>query len=133
MVRNVSLFLAVGAITFTACKDNKKENAARQFPRPGTVVASAMEPVTDDTLNKFTFSIKVIADSDVANGVYDVDVDYGPNFVEGKFTLPKGGAHFTPMMKKAARPYTYIIGFQIPGDTTFYDYFEVSSGHGSTK
>lgn len=98
-----------------------------QFPKPGTEVLSVSEPVKGDTLNNFTFSVKVIADSDVANGAYDVNMSYGPNTGSGKFTMPKGGAHFTPVIRKASAPYTYIIGFRIPDDTTFYDYFEVSS------
>jgi hypothetical protein len=75
----------------------------------------------------------VIADSAVADGVYDVDVDFGPNFAESKMTLPKGGEHFTPVIRKGSQSYSYIIGFRIPEDTTFYDYFEVTSTRGQTK
>ena len=90
-------------------------------------------PITDDPLNKFIFSIKVIADSNIKAGVYDVDVDYGPNFAEGTFTMPKGGEDLKPVIRKGAAPYTYIIGFKVAGDTTFYDYFEVSSSRTNTK
>ena len=90
-------------------------------------------PVTDDPLNKFTFTIKVIADSNVQTGVYDVDVDYGPNFAEGQFTMPKGGEDLKPLVRKGDKPNSYIVGFKVAGDTTFYDYFEISSSKSSTK
>jgi len=131
------LLCAVAALMYcSACNnaaDTPANASAKALPKPGTVVAAAEQPVTDDQLNKFTFSVKVIADSNVATGIYDVDVDYGPNFAESKMTLPKGGEQFTPDIRKGDRPYTYIIGFRIPDDTTFYDYFEVSSDKGATK
>lgn len=90
-------------------------------------------PVTDDALNHFTFSIKVIADSDISDGIYDVDADYGPNFGEGKFAMPKGIEDAKPIIRKGGEPYTFIIGFRLPGDTTFNDYFQVSCSKHSTK
>ena len=90
-------------------------------------------PVTDDPLNHFVFSVNVIADSNVRAGVYDVDVNYGPNFSEGQFTMPKGGEDLKPVIKKGSMPSTFIIGFRVPGDTTFYDYFEISSSIRTTK
>ena len=90
-------------------------------------------PVTDDALNHFTFSIKVIADSDITDGIYDVDADYGPNFAEGKFAMPKGIEDAKPIIRKGSEPYTFIIGFRLPGDTTFNDYFLVSGTKHSTK
>jgi len=118
---------------FIGCESSNKSAPAAPFPKPGTTMDSASEPVTEDALNKFMFTVKVIADSSVSKGVYDVDVDFGPNFAEGQFTLPKGGEHFKPAIRKASERYTYIIGFHIPGDTTFYDYFEVTSNRGQTK
>jgi len=125
------LFIFFSVTFITSCKNNN--GAIKNFPKPGSLIASAEMPVTDDALNKFTFSVKVIADSNVKEGVYDVDVDYGPNFAEGKFTMPKGGEDFRPVVRKGKTPYTYIIGFKIPEDTTFYDYFEVSSSKANTK
>ena len=90
-------------------------------------------PITEDAINHTTFSVKVVADSDVANGVYDVDADFGPNFGEGKFSMPKGAEDATPVIRKGDEPYSYIIGFRIAGDTTFYDYFRVSCSKSNTK
>ena len=127
------LSLAALALLFVACKNSKSSGDEHKVPAPGTVVASAEMPVTDDPLNKFTFSIKVVADSNVAGGVYDVDADYGPNYANGQFTMPKGGESLKPVIRKGNEPYTYIIGFKVAGDTTFYDYFQVSSSKVATK
>jgi len=132
-----TLFLVIPflSLTFFGCSSPESNNNGKpkQFPKPGTIITSAEMPVTDDPLNHFTFSVKVIADSNTSGGVYDVEAAYGPNTSLGKFTMPKGGEDFKPIIRKGAMPYTYIIGFQAPGDTAFYDYFEVSSSKFATK
>ena len=137
MKKTALLYLTIAAVSLTACKNSEDGTASstrpKQFPKPGTVVAAAEMPITGDPLNKFIFSVKVIADSNTNSGEYDVDADYGPNFAEWHFTMPKGGAFLVPIIRKGDAPYTYIVGFRLPDDTTFYDYFEVSSGHGATK
>jgi len=134
-MKNANLFsFVLGSVIFASCAGNDAaEHAKKQFPKPGTVVAEATMPITDDTINHFTFSVKVVADSDIVNGVYDVDADFGPNFGEGKFSMPRGAEDAKPVIRKGAEPYTWIIGFRIAGDTTFYDYFEVSSSKSNTK
>jgi hypothetical protein len=101
------------------------------LPKPGYVVAAdSMEATSTDKLNHFVFTVKVIADSNIASGVYDVDADFGPNFATSQFTMPKGAETLTPILRKGSAPYTFIVGFKVKDDTTFYDYFEVSSnGH----
>jgi hypothetical protein len=123
--------ISVSLLLSASCGNNAGK--AKHFPKPGTVVASAEMPVTDDPLNKFIFSVKIIADSNVKSGIYDIDVDYGPNFAEGQLTMPKGEEDLQPIMRKGSQPYTYIVGFKVAGDTTFYDYFEVSSSKANTK
>ena len=135
MKRSIYL-LAIIPVVLSACSDTGNSNIeqkAKQFPKPGTIVAKAEMPVTEDKLNHFTFSVKVIADSNVKAGVYDVDADFGPNFAEGQLIMPKGGEHLLPVIRKGTAPYTYIIGFKADNDTTFYDYFEVSSNRSVTK
>ncbi len=132
MQKTALLAFSISVFALFGCNSSNEDKPA-EFPKPGTIVASAVTPVTDDTLNKFIFSIKVIADSNVRSGVYDVDVDYGPNFAEGQFTMPKGGESLKPVIRKNAVANSYIIGFKMAGDTTFYDYFEVSSNKSSTK
>ena len=129
-MRKIALsFIAVAAL---GCH-NKEEVRKKQFPKPGAVIASAEMPVTDDELNHFVFSVKVIADSNIASGVYDVDADYGPNYAMGQFTMPKGGEDLVPIIRRGASPYTFVIGFKQPNDTTFYEYFEVKSSRKTTK
>ena len=131
MYKNSLLAIAMPALLLIGCGNNGTTKT-KELPKPGTIIDSASMPIADE-LNTFTFSIKVVADSEVSKGVYDVDVDYGPNFAEGKFTMPKGGEELRPIVRKGSQPYTYIIGFKVNGDTTFYDYFEVTSNKGSTK
>ena len=134
MKKNTFLYLTLVAIIFASCSgSNTAEHAKKQFPKPGALVAEAKMPVTEDAINHSTFSVKVIADSEIANGVYDVDADFGPNFGEGKFSMPKGAEDAKPVIRKGDAPYTYIIGFRLAGDSTFYDYFQVSSSKNSTK
>ena len=123
--------LSVGALY--SCNNNVEEHKAKKLPKPGAAVAEAKMPIVEDAINHSTFSVKVIADSDIATGVYDVDADFGTNFGEGKFTMPKGVEDATPVIRKGDAPYTYIIGFRIAGDTTFYDYFQVSCSKSNTK
>jgi hypothetical protein len=126
----------LSVLSIASCNNSngkRREDKPKEFPKPGTVVATAEMPITNDPLNKFTFSIKVIADSNIKSGVYDVDADYGPNFAEGQFNMPKGGEHLVPIIRKGSAPYTYVIGFKLAADTTFYDYFEVSSNRSTTK
>ena len=113
--------------------DNSGSHAVKQFPKPGTLIAHAETPVAEDSLNHFNFSVKVIADSNVSKGVYDVDAELGPNFVTGQFVLPEGAEDAQPVMRKGAAPNTYIIGFKMANDTAFNDYFEVSSDRKATK
>jgi hypothetical protein len=130
-----TFFLPALSLLIFGCfrSETNKNDKPSQFPKPGTIISTAEMPVTEDPLNHFTFSIKITADSNITAGVYDVEAAYGPNTAQGKFSMPKGGEYFKPLIRKGNGPYTYIIGFRAPGDTTFYDYFEVSSSRSATK
>lgn len=134
MLRNSTIFL-LSVISVISCEATNKSSpsANHQFAKPGTVVATAEKKITEDTLNDFRFQVRVVADSAIEKGVYDVDVDYGPNFASGQFTMPKGGEHLVPVIKTGSSPYSFIIGFRLPDDTTFYEYYEVTSNKQSTK
>lgn len=136
-MNKITLFgVVILVVSLSSCGNNNTspgEDKPKQFPTPGTIIAQAEMPVTMDTLNHFTFSVKVIADSDVKSGVYDIDADFGPNFAEGQMVMPKGGEHLAPAIRKDTAPYTFIIGFKMEDDTTFYDYYEVKSSLKQTK
>lgn len=117
---------ALPLLFLAACGESSKDTYV--FPAPGTVIDSADMPVANDTLNDFNFSVTIRADSNVANGIYDVTAVHGVNTAEGKFTMPKGAEKYKPIIKKGSDPETFIVGFKIPKDTTFYEYFEVT-GH----
>jgi hypothetical protein len=134
-MKKIVVIILFSANFFSGCSNYKSTpgKTSQPLPKPGTVVTNGEMPVTDDPLNHFTFSVTVIADSEVGNGVYDVNTAFGPNTASGKFTMPKGGESFKPILRAGSQPYTYIIGFKAPGDTAFYDYFEVSSNRHTTK
>jgi len=47
--------------------------------------------------------------------------------------MPKGAEDIKPIIRKGSTPYTYIIGFKVAGDTTFYEYFQVSATNTDMK
>ena len=135
MKKTAFICAAISLAAFAACNNapvDKKANP-KQFPKPGTVVATTSAPINDDPLNRFTYTLRVVADSDIKSGTYDVDVDYGPNFAEGFMSMPKGGEDLKPIIRKGDGPYTYIVGFRLPNDTTFCDYYQVFSDKSHTK
>lgn len=113
-----------------SCGSGNKEKAS-ELPTPGTIVDSMSVPITTDSLNKGVFSIIVSADSAVNEGVYDIEANYGPNNAKGKLTMPKGMEHVVPSVVHTDSN-TYVIGFHVPEDTTFYSYLEVTSTHDKT-
>ncbi len=103
------------------------------MPAPGTFITADSMPVTEDKLNKFMFAVSIVADSDIADGVYDVNAHYEYHDADGKFTMPKEIKSARPLIRTGKDPYTYVIGFKIAGDTTFYDYFEVRATESSIR
>lgn len=116
--------LACICATVSACNNND-DTSIKTFPAPGTVMASDKMPVQGDTLNHFELSVKVVADSEIERGVYDVNVAAGPNSATGKFMMPKNGEHLRPVLRKGPEVNTFVVGFKVKGDTTFYDYYQV--------
>jgi hypothetical protein len=133
MKREVRLLILIAISYLCSCHnppDKTGKIATQLLPPP---VISGSMPSMNDSLNHYTFSIKIIPDSSAGQGVYDVDADFGPNFAEGQFTMPKGGEDLAPIIKRGVAPNTFIIGFKVPDDTTFYEYFEVSGSKAATK
>lgn len=129
-----SLLVTTG-ILLASCGGNDTGTAVayKTMPIPGTEIAKAETQAGEDTLNHFKFSVRIVADSQIEKGVYDVLTTFGPNKADGAFTMPKGGEHFIPVIRKGGAPATFIIGFHVPKDTTFYDYYLVSATTASTK
>ena len=134
-MKDLSCLILLSAVLLTACKNGggKETYKPKDFPKPGTVVAKDEMPIVEDKLNNFKFAIRVVADSAIAGGVYDVDVDYQSYSPEGQFTMPKGLENIKPILRRGSERYTYIIGFKVAGDTAFYDYFQVSAVQNQVK
>lgn len=123
-----ALLLALG---FAACNNTEGTTPATTI-KPGTVVAHDEYAIPEDTLNKAMHTITVVADTDVDKGVYGIDVSFGKNFAHGGFTMPKGGEKLRPLVRRGTG-HTFIIGFRMKDDTTFYDYVEVTSNRENTR
>ncbi len=112
-----------------ACKNTPEQQAqaaARQeAPAPGTVVAEGKIQQSEDGLNRFMFQVTVTKAPE--RGVYTVTAADGPNQGETQFTLPKGAEDYRVVLRKLPAEKRMAIGFEAPGDTTFYPYYEVVS------
>lgn len=126
-------YLIAGLFATSSIMACNSGSDAPQKPKPGAIVASAEIPIVEDNLNHATFSVKVAADSNAQPGVYTVMAASGANTAKGQFTLPKKGEDYPIAMRKGDAAYCYVIGFKIPDDTTFYDYFEVRSKNDTIK
>lgn len=124
MRKIICICAAVVALLSAGCGNAGKETYT--FPAPGTVTDSMAMPVQEDKLNHSVFTVAVFADSNIQHGIYGVRAAYGFNTANGMFTMPKGAEKYKPIIKKGTAPYTYIVGFHVPKDTTFYEYFEVT-------
>jgi len=98
------------------------------IPAPNTVVASDSMRIPD-ALNELYYSIEVVTTSQSRQGVYEVLVQYGYNEASTRITMPASEHPLIPVLKKNA-PNEYIIGFRIPEDNTFKDYFLVRANKG---
>jgi hypothetical protein len=118
--------IVMSFLLLSACNNSGKNNAA-DLPKAGTVIDSVSEPVLEDKLNNFRNTIVITADSSIQDGVYDIKTEFENNVADGKFTMPRGLPHYTIKLRKDAAPYTYLIGFYLPKDTTFHKYLEVKA------
>lgn len=120
------LYCFFGALLAASCNSDATKKENHILPLPGAIITQDSIPISGD-INHFYYSVKVVADSLIADGVYKVVANYGPNVATGQFTMPIGGSNLVPILKLGTAPYTFVIGFKVDSDTTFYDYFEVSS------
>lgn len=123
--------------TLAACTGENKEtpdhNATETMEAlpAGTIIAADSMPVKEEQLNNFVFSAKVTTTPKTAKGNYMVDAAWGYNTAQSEIIMPKNDYPLIPVLQRTAEPYTYIIGFYIKGDTTFYDYYKISAQRGS--
>lgn len=130
-MKNKILSYAAMALFVIGCNSSPYNNENHFIPNKGQNIDSLKEMVKEDTLNKAVFSVKIIADSMGREGVYNVNSVFGENVASSMFTMPKGGEKYKPILKKKSEMYTYIVGFHVPNDTTFYEYYEISANKGS--
>jgi hypothetical protein len=110
-----------------------KNEYAATSAAPGTVLAADSMAIPDP-LNELYFSVRILANEQSQNGIYDVVVRYGYNDAATQITLPRGADKpLRPALKKGSEPFTYIIGFYHGEDPAFNDYFLVSAGKGQTE
>jgi len=132
LMRKHLLFVSACALAISSCSNtnttSKNTIANGTSLIPGSVIAADSEAIKEDNLNDFTFSVKIIADSNSnTKGSYTVQAAYGVDNAEGQLAMPKNAEYLKPLLRKGNEPYTYIVGFKFGNDTTFHDYFEISA------
>ncbi|MBS1689909.1 MAG: hypothetical protein JSS96_14365 [Bacteroidetes bacterium] len=130
LMRKHLLFVSACALAISSCGNNNttSKNTAASTLVPGSIIAADSEAIKEDNLNDFSFSVKIIADSNSnTKGSYTVQAAYGVDNAEGQLAMPKNAEYLKPLLRKGDEPYTYIVGFKFGNDTTFHDYFEISA------
>ena len=122
--------LAIMSVMVYSCNNTKTTDA---IPKPGTQIAHDEVPVKEDTLNKFTFSVTIKADSQIEKGIYDVTASWGHNIADSKFTMPKGGESLVPILRRGNKPYSFMVGFKAGKDTAFNEYYAITGENGTIK
>ena len=122
--------LIVGTCLLACNNPASQDNKESAIPPPGTRIAHAAMDA-NDPLNKMEFAVTVFADSAINRGVYAVEASYGYDTVLGNFTMPKGGETYPPSLRKGTDSTTYVIGFTVPNDTTFYEYYKITGRKGA--
>lgn len=122
-------------IIYSACQSKQASNTANNTLKmeAGTVVVADTNDIIEDKLNNHHFSVTVFATDSSINGSYDIETAWGYNTAYTTIRMPYGGEHFTPLIRKGDRPYTYLIGFNFDDDTTFREYYEISGNKGQIK
>jgi len=128
MKQNLLKFSAA-FLLLAACNSSPYNNETHFIPNKGQNVDSMKTPIVEDKLNNSVFSVKLIADSNGRPGVYNVCAVSGFNTANSMFTMPKGAEKSRPVIHKRNGLYAYIVGFHIPNDTTFYEYYEINSAN----
>lgn len=125
--------ILIAAYVFaTACNTPKQGTDFASLPA-NTLLAADSVVVIEDTLNNTRLSVKLLTSDKTAKGIYNVNAAWGGNIADAKFTLPKGGEKFKPALHREPAPYTFMIGFHMEDDTTFYPYYQVKAEHGTIK
>jgi hypothetical protein len=125
--------LMLAACAFVAaCNATKQGTDFASLPA-NTLLAADSVKVVEDSLNNTFFSVKLLTSDKTAKGIYNVNAAWGYNIAASKFTLPKGAEQFKPALHREAAPYSFMIGFHMEDDTTFYPYYQVKAEEGTIK
>lgn len=129
-MKKVSFIISLaGVLLLSACGPSQPETAK---PKPGAEVATAEMQLVDN-VDHAKFSISVLADSSGKPGVYIVNANSGPYSLSSQFTMPKNGEELPIKIKTGPTPNSFLVGFNLPDDTAFYDYYEVRSNRDTIK
>lgn len=130
LITALSILLAATASCSYTNNNNTRQitiDTTIQIPA-GIIVDSASIPVTTgDGLNHFNFTLAVATTDQAKYGIYDVRAAWGPHNAASQFTMPHGGEQLKPVIRKNEKESVFTIGFFFGNDTTFHDYYEVSS------
>lgn len=124
------------ACILASCAEEKKNTPAEEkvgiadeLPT-STIIAADSVPIKEEQLNNFVFSVKISTTTKTRKGKYAVDVAWGYNIANREIVMPKNDYPLVPVLKRTGEQYSYIIGFYLKDDTTFYDYYAVKGEQG---
>lgn len=101
-------------------------------PAAGTIIAADSMEIPDP-LNRQYFAVSIVATEYSFRGTYAINAHYGPNDAASEITLPRSTQKLTPALRAGDEPFSYIVGFKIDEDDTFYDYFLVKAQKGQME
>jgi hypothetical protein len=117
------------------CANDKKggsNGTGKQYNMPaGKTIASDSMAITEDDLNKHIFSVEIITTEESDSGKYAIDATWGFNMASSSFSMPRGGEGLQPVLRRGSEPYSYIVGFFVPDDTMFHEYYSVTGIQGN--
>jgi len=143
----LSFCVAMLVMGLTACTNNIHSYQAKQGTlsestwtpaAAGSIIAIDSMVIKDDPLNKSHFAVKIRvplspSSSNSSLAVYEVLAHYGVEEANGSISMPKGGEHLMPLLRKADE-HSFIIGFipgnEYGGDTSFHEYYKVEGRKG---
>ena len=141
------LSIALLLLSETACTNASQVELAKQNavpetkwiqPAAGSIIAADSMEIKDDPLNKSQFVVKIRvpdykSSSNPIRSIYEVRAHYGVAEANGTISMPKGGDHLMPILRKG-KDHRFIIGFipgkEYGGDTSFHEYYQVEGEKG---
>lgn len=115
-----------------ACSNNRPENAAAKATSEAGILVAADSIRIDDPLNELYFSVRLETTEQTDSGRYKVIAAWGYNEGQTDLVLPEGLENASPDVRRDSG-YAFVVGFRTKEDTSFHDYFRITSNQGNLE